>query len=160
MNTAHLAATMLRLLLADMLLCRDEFKRADVQFWTSLLDEEEGALDTCRELIAYREAKRRLRQSRAGNPENVVAVLLYNVSRSGASCPQAQELWETRLSDGYRFDASRHDQVLTLIEELRGAYLSERQVGILLGRAVNLDRVSEMIHEEYEKLGPGAGNGT
>lgn len=147
---------MIRLFLTHLLLCQEDFEREDVEFWASFLEEGQGAMNVCWEIMAYRESKRRLRKSRAGNPENVVAVLLYNASRTGTRDPQVAGKWEEKLDTGFSLDnVSRLDQAMTLLEELRGAYLSEKQVGLLLGRTVNLDRVTELIIEEYEKLAGG-----
>ena len=152
MNTANLAATMIRLFLAHLVLCQDDFGAEEVMFWASLLRFEEGAADLCREIMAYRKAMQRLRESRAGNPRNVVAVLLYNVSRSGERDPKVQERWERRLRDGFTLDkVARLDQAMEALEELKGAYLSERQVGVLVGRVVNLDRVTQLIIDEHKK---------
>lgn len=154
MNTEGLATTIIRLYLAHLILCHDDFGKDDVAFWAALLEGEEGAMGLCCEVMAYRQAKARLRESKAGNPHNVVAVLLYNVSHTGRRDPQASAMWQERLDAGFSLkDVTRPDQALALIDALKGAHLSERQIGLLLGRVVNLDRVTKLIIEEYEKLG-------
>jgi hypothetical protein len=146
-----LAATMLRVYLASLILCREDFEEEDVAFWSVLYSEE--VVTVPREIMAYKRAKERLRESRAGNAQNVVAVLLYNVSHTGSRDARKKEAWEKRLEGGFSIDqVKRLDQALDLIEELRGSYLSERVIGQLLGRMVNLDRVAELIKEEYVEL--------
>lgn len=154
-----LAAAMLRLYLAELVLCRQEFEEESVAYWAMLYDET-AARAVTREVMAYSQAKRRLLASRAGNPQNVVAVLLYNVSRSGPRDLRKMKRWEKRLARGFSLRSVRRlDQALTLVEELPGSYLSERQVGQLCGRTVNLDRVAQLVKEEWEKAEGGEGHG-
>lgn len=146
-----LAATMVQGYLASLILCREDFEEEDVAFWSTLYSGEVTTMP--KEIMAYKRAKERLRESRAGNPQNVVAVLLYNVSHTGSRDVRKKEAWEKHLEDGFSLDqVKRLDQALNLIEELTGSYLSERAIGQLLGRVVNLDRVAELIKEEYLEL--------
>lgn len=156
----HLAVAMIRVFLADMLLCHEDFEYPDVQFWSGLLRGDEGRETVCNELLAYRAAKCRLRGSRAGNPQNVLAVLLYNISHSAPRDAAVRAVWEDRLSAGFSIrDVSRLDQALDLIEDLVGSCLSEREIGKLVGRVVNLRRVAEVVREEYDRLLSGGGDG-
>lgn len=155
----ELAVAMLRLYMAELVLCRQELEEENVAYWALLYDET-AARAVTREVVAYSQAKRRLLASRAGNPQNVVAVLLYNVSRTGPRDPVKMRYWEKRLARGFSLaSVKRLDQALTLIEDLPGAYLSERQVGQLCGRTVNLDRVAQLVKEEWEKAEGGERDG-
>lgn len=151
--TDHLAVAMIRVFLADMVLCHEDFEHRDVQFWATLLQSDEGEQGVCHEVLAYRDAKRRLKGSRSGNPQNVLAVLLYNISHSAPLDASVQAAWEDKLTAGFSIrEISRPDQAMDLIEELVGSCLSQRQIGKLVGRAVNLRRVAEVIREEYDRL--------
>lgn len=150
MTMKYLAATMLRVYLASLVLSQEDFEEDEVAFWSALHSEAFTSLP--KEIMAYKRAKDRLSESRAGNPQNIVAALLYNISRSGERDVHKKAAWEKRLEDGFSLkEIRRLDQALSLIEELRGAYLSERLIGRLVGRVVNLDRVSRLIREEYSK---------
>lgn len=152
--TQDLAATMLQAYLAGLVLCRDDFEEEDVSFWSLLYSEGEAvtANEIAAEIMAYAWAKKRLRESRAGEPRNVVAVLLYNASRTGLRDAGKKQAWEKRLDGGFSIDqVKRLDQALGLIQDLNGTYLSERAIGRLVGHTVNLDRVAKLIEEEYQE---------
>ena len=107
-----------------------------------------------REIIAYRNAKRRVKASRAGNPGNVVGVLLYNISHTGVRNQETSAKWRTRLNQGYSLSqVERLDQAMDLNEELREAYLTEQDIAHLLGHSINIGRASKLVQEEYEHLG-------
>ena len=161
MNPEALARTMLELFLAEMVLCRDDFEEEDVRFWSETYhDEVHEASAVAREISAYLAAKRRLRSSRAGNPRNVVAVLLYNVSHSGERDRARRGGWQTRLADGFTLDAIGDvHEAADLVRDLRGAALSEQSIGQIVGRVVNLDRVSRLVQEEYARLEEGEHRG-
>jgi len=154
MSVEELARTMLELFLAEMVLCTDRFEEPDVEFWSDSYDDTATrARQLAREVLAYKAAKTRYRQSRAGNPRNVVAVLLYNVSHSAKRDEECRALWGRRLEEGYDLDrVTCVEEALDLVRDLRGAYLSEEMVGRLVGRVVNLGRISSRIGEEYERL--------
>ena len=153
MGMEDLAESMLQLFLANLVLCRDDVEKEDVQFW-SMLYAEEGATAMSREIIAYRNAKRRMKATRAGNPGNVVGVLIYNISHTGMRNRETMEEWRTKLDKGYSLSqVKRLDQAMDFIEELRGAFLTEQDVARLLGHAVNIRRVARLIQEEYKQLG-------
>lgn len=154
MNPESLARAMLELFLAEMVMCRDDFEEEDVRFWSeSYHRDARRASEVSREIGAYQAAKRRLRMSRAGNPRNVAAVLLYNVSHSAARDKAKHAEWQERISEGFALDRIKLvHEALDLIRDLRGAHLSEHAVGELVGRVVNLDRVSKLVREEYERL--------
>jgi len=159
MDLEALAVLMTRVYLASLILCQDDFEEEDVMFWSSLHESTYG-LDLAREIEAYRRAKLRLRQSRAGNPQNVVAVLLYNISHTSPRTLRRKNLWKTRLNKGFSLaKITRLDQALSLIQQLQGSYLSERDIGALVGCVVNLDRVARIIIEEYENLRTGGEHG-
>lgn len=145
---------MLELFLAEMVLCTDRFEEADVAFWSDMYDDSGlGARELSREILAYKAAKRRYRDSRAGNPINVIAVLIYNISHSVSRDTEKREYWEMKAGKGFTVDSiKRVEDALDFIKSLRGACLSEQIVGQLLGRVVNLGRISQLIQEEYEKL--------
>jgi hypothetical protein len=154
MSVEELAKTMLELFLAEMVLCTDRFDEPDVEFWSDTFDESAPRARqlTC-EILAYQAAKQRFRESRAGNPRNIVAMLLYNVSHSAERDHDRRAMWEKRLDGGYELGRlSRVDEALGLIRELRGAYLSEELIGRLVGRVVNLGRIAGFVGEEYERL--------
>jgi hypothetical protein len=157
MGVEELAKTMLEVFLAEMVLCTDRFGEPDVAFWCDTFDESAPrARQLSLEILAYQVTKQRFRTSRAGNPRNVVAVLLYNVSHSAGRDQQRRALWEKRLEKGYDLDRlSRLDEALDLLRELRGACLSEQLVGQLVGRVVNLGRIAGLVQEEYERLSGG-----
>lgn len=154
MNTEPLARAMLELFLAELIVCRDDFEEEDVRFWSDSYHEDarEARLVT-REIGAYRAAKQRLRSSRAGNPRNVAAVLLYNVSHSGLRDKTRHAEWQDKVSGGFTLDRVHlaHEAV-DVVRGLRGSHLSEQAIGKLIGRVVNLDRVSDIVREEYERL--------
>ena len=154
MSVEELARTMLELFLAEMVLCTDRFAEPDVEFWADSYDDTASrARQLALEVLAYKAAKARFRESRAGNPRNVVAVLLYNVSHSAERDEESRASWERRLDDGYDLERiTCVEEALDLVRDLRGAYLSEEMVGQLVGRVVNLGRVSSRIGEEYERL--------
>jgi len=145
---------MLELFLAEMVLCTDRFEEPDVEFWSDNYDDTASqAQQLAREILAYKAAKARFRESRAGNPTNVVAVLLYNVSHSAERDEECRALWEHRLAEGYDLDCvTCVEEAMDLVRDLRGAYLSEEMVGQLVGRVVNLGRIAGHIGEEYERL--------
>lgn len=151
---------MLELFLAEMVLCTDRFEEPDVAFWTDSYDDRASrARQLAQEVLAYKATKARFRESRAGNPGNVVAVLLYNVSHSAQRDEECRASWERRLEEGYDLDrVTCIEQALDLIRDLRGAYLSEEMVGQLMGRVVNLGRISGHIGKEYERLCGGEAN--
>lgn len=148
---------MLELFLAEMVLCTDRFEEPDVAFWSDTYDESgHSASELSREILAYRAAKQRFQKSQAGNPRNVVAVLIYNISHSSARVSGNREYWEKQIEGGYTLDRiTRVEDALDLIQNLRGACLSEQTVGQIVGRVVNLGRISRLIQEEYEALGGG-----
>jgi len=154
MRVEELAKTMLELFLAEMVLCTDRFEEPDVAFWSDTYDEsEDGASELSCEILAYRAAKQRFQKSQAGNPRNVVAVLLYNVSHSSARDNEKREYWEKQIEGGYTLDrVVRVEDALDLVQNLRGACLTEQIVGQLVGRVVNLGRISRLIQQEYEAL--------
>ena len=145
---------MLELFLAEMVLCTDRFEQPDVAFWSDTYDESEhSARELSREILAYRAAKQRYRKSRAGNPRNVVAVLMYNISHSSNRDNKKREYWEKKVEAGYTVDQiDRLEEALDVVQNLRGACLSEQVVGQLVGRVVNLGRISQLIQQEYEGL--------
>ncbi len=157
MGVEELAKTMLELFLAEMVLCTDRFEGPDVEFWCDTYDESgPGAEELAREILAYRATKGRFRNSRAGNPRNVVALLLYNVSHSVTRDREKRELWEERLEEGFCLDrVSRVEEALDLVQNLRGACLSEQLIGQLVGCVVNLGRISRLVQQEYERLSRG-----
>jgi len=107
-----------------------------------------------REIIAYRNTKRRMKATRAGKPGNVVGVLIYNISHTGMRNRETMEKWRTKLDKGYSLSQlKRLDQAMDFVEELKGAFLTEQDVARLLGHAVNIRRVARLIQEEYEQLG-------
>ncbi len=151
----YLAATMLQAYLGSLILCREDFEEEDVAFWSALYSEESMTMANkiVAEIMAYARAKKRLRESRAGKPHNVVAVLLYNVSHNGLRDARKKLAWEKRLEGGFSIgQVKRLDQALDLIKQLKGTYLSVRAIGQLVGRTVKLDRVAKLIGEEYLEL--------
>lgn len=152
MSIEDLAAGMLRLLLANLVLCKDDLQEEDAYFWSMLYAEEEAGIMS-KEITAYCSAKRRMRESRAGNPGNVVAVLLYNVSHTGTRNREIMAKWRVKLKNGYSLpQVKRLDQAMDLIEELKGSYLTEHDIGFLLGHSVNIGRVAKLVQEEYRRL--------
>lgn len=143
---------MLELFLAELLLCTDRFEESDVAFWADTYDESgRSASELAREILAYKAAKQRLRKSHAGNPRNVAAVLLYNISHSSTRARKKREHWARQIREGYTLDRiTRVEDALDLVRDLRGACLSEEAVGQLVGRVVNLGRISRMIQQEFE----------
>lgn len=161
MRVGELARSMLELFLAEMVLCTDRFEEPDVAFWSDAYDESgRSAGELSREILAYRAAKQRVQKSHAGNPRNVVAVLIYNISHSSTRLREKREYWERQIEEGYTLDRiTRVEDALDLVQGLRGACLSEEVVGRLAGRVVNLARVSKLIQGEYETLGGGETGG-
>ncbi|MFC2108000.1 hypothetical protein ACFLS5_00890 [Candidatus Bipolaricaulota bacterium] len=154
MRVEELAKTMLELFLAEMVLCTDRFQEPDVAFWSDTYDESgHSASELSREILAYRAAKQRFQKSPAGHPRNVVAVLIYNISHSSPRVSGKREYWEKQIEGGYTLgQITRVEDALDLVQRLRGACLSEQIVGRLVGRVVNLGRISRLIQEEYEML--------
>ncbi len=147
-----LAASMLRLFLADLVLCHDDLRQEDVKFWSVMHDIEE-ANEMVKEITAYYAAKRRVRKSKAGNPSNVVAVFLYNASHTGVRDTESRRKWRTRLDGGYSLvNVTRPDQAMDLIEQLKGSYLTAQDIGRLVGHTVNIDRAVRLVQEEYRRL--------
>lgn len=161
MKVKLLARAMIDVFLAHLIVGEDQgFEEADVMFWAwtyfeSIRGEQsaERAQGLAREILAYRRTLRRLKNSPAGKPDNVVALILYNISHSGSKDRVKRWRWERRLkTDDCRFHVGTVDEALELIEELRGTYLPERFVGQFLGKTVNLDRVARLVEEEYMAL--------
>lgn len=159
-----LAKEMLNVYLAYIILGRDlDANAEEIFFWaysflrSELGDDTEAARraeNLAREILAYSCAYRRLEKSPAGNPKNVIALLIYNISHSGRKDVQRNKRWEQHLSqrNGTFNLPERLDTALEFIEELRGAFLSEEAVSKLMGWRVNLDRVARIVQEEYENL--------
>ena len=153
MSVEDLAIEMLRLFLANLILCNDDVEEEDAYFW-SMLYVEEGANKMVKEIMAYRNAKRRVKASRSGKPENVVAVLLYNISHTGTHDRQTAQQWRERLDNGYSLSQiTRLDQAMDLIKKLNGSYLTESDIGALIGHSVNIGRMAGLIQDEYQCLG-------
>ncbi len=147
-----LAASMLRLFLADLVLCQDDLQQEDIRFW-SIIHNKDGADRMIKEITAYYAAKRRVRKSRAGNPSNVVAVFLYNASHTATRDRETTEEWRAKLDDGYSLAyVTRRDQTMELIEGLKGSYLTAQDIGRLVGHPVNINRVVGLVKEEYQRL--------
>ncbi|MBC7344896.1 MAG: hypothetical protein H5U03_05695, partial [Clostridia bacterium] len=106
-----------------------------------------------KEILAYKRALQRLRESSAGKPENVAALIIYNVSHSGLKDLKKRQLWENKVARNHGYSRIRNvEEALELIEEVRGTYLPERVISEFMGRTVNLDRVARFVEEEYEVL--------
>lgn len=155
MSVEDLAMKMLRLFLANLILCNDDVEEEDAYFWSTLYAGK-GANRMTKEIMAYRNAKQRVKTSRSGKPENVVAVLLYNISHTGTHDREATQQWKERLSNGYSLSQiERLDQAMGLIEELRESYLTESDIATLIGHSVNIGRMARLIQDEYQHLGEG-----
>ncbi|MCS7240636.1 MAG: hypothetical protein NZ651_05270 [Candidatus Bipolaricaulota bacterium] len=161
MKVENLARAMIDLFLAHLLVGDDQgFEERDVMFWAWTYFENTAggehsaarAKRLAQEILAYRRALQRMKNSPAGKPDNVVALILYNVSHSGKKDPIKRWRWERALSGNHRFRVSTVEEALDLLEDLRGTYLPERLIGQFLGKTVNLDRVARMVEEEYMAL--------
>jgi len=169
MKVEALAKAMIDLFLAHLIVGdEEEVKEEDVMFWALLYfeglgqeDELKRAQRMTREILAYKRALQRLRGSPAGRPENVAALIIYNISHSGPKDLKKRELWENKVARNYSYSRIRDvEEALDLIEEVRGTYLTERAISEFMGRMVNLDRVARFVEEEYEVLvAKGEGNG-
>lgn len=161
MKVEHLARAMIDLFLAHLIVGDDQgFEERDVMFWawtyfaTTAGDEHSAARAKrlAQEILAYRRALQRMKNSPAGKPDNVIALILYNISHSGKKDLLKRWRWERALSENHRFRVSTLEEALDLIEELRGTYLPERAIAQFLGKVLNLDRVARMVEEEYMAL--------
>jgi len=162
MKVEFLARAMIDIFLAHLIVGDDQgFEEEDVMLWawtyfeSTVGDEHtpERAERLAREVLAYRRAIRRLKNSRAGKPDNVAALILYNISHSGPKDRIKRWRWERKLhASGFRVRVNTVEEALDLIEELRGTYFPARVIDQLLGKVVNLDRVARLVEEEYMAL--------
>lgn len=168
MKVELLARAMIDVFLAHLVVGKEDgFEKEDVMFWALAYFEAtagddlsvERAKRLTREILAYRQAIRRMKKSRAGKPENVVALLLYNISHSGPRDRLKRLRWEARLKKKWQgFEIQSVEEAVELIEELRGTYLPEKAFHELFGRTLNLDRIARMVEEEYTALAKEGGH--
>lgn len=144
---------MLRSYLASLIICQHGYEREDVGFWEKIYLESDGPGTLTNELLAYDRTKERLQRSRRGNPLNVIALLIYNISNTGNLDKERKVSFVSSMETRERItDLDSIQEGIDLVESLYHTHLSRDQVSKLVGHEVNLDRVATMVREEYEKL--------
>lgn len=152
-NERDLGKEMLKAYLAGLIICQHGHKREAVKFWEDIYLSEASSGELTDELLAYDRSKGRLEASRNGNPLNLVALLIYNISNTGNLDQERRESFLARIQKGERItEVNTMQKGLDLVESLYHTHLNRDQISRFINHQVNLDRVTGMVEEEYERL--------